>query len=75
MVRMVHPDSPEPYDTVTDDQADVLRQSGWKAEAQVQAAKTRKRAARKAAKKSAPPAAEATTTEAGGAAPADTEKE
>lgn len=73
MPRMVHPDAPEPFDTLTDDQADVLRGLGWKAEAQTTAAKTRKGTARKTAKKSAaPPAA---TTTAGGSKPAGTEKE
>ncbi len=71
MTRMVHPDAPEPYDTITDDQADVLRQNGWKAESAVNAARTRKQTARKATKKSAAPA----VTEAGGTLPADSEKE
>lgn len=73
MPRMVHPDAPEPFDTLTDDQADVLRGLGWKAEAQATGAQTRKRTARKAAKKSATPTA--VTPEAGGSKPAGTEKE
>ena len=73
MPRMVHPDAPEPYDTVTDDQADVLRANGWKSEAQATAAKTRRQSVR-AAKRPVKKAATAPPTTSG-SKPADNEKE
>lgn len=71
MPLMTHPDSPKPFDTITDDQADVLRARGW-TEVEVAAPRTRKPAKKTAKKSATPPAA---TTTAGGSKPTGTEKE